>query len=114
MIITDFLTVGADIASPLNKSIGASTQPIMSAGAQLSFFKILKINGGVTGNANGFDIPLGISLSALGYYEIYVGTNDILTYLGMANNPEASFALCALRFNLPPKKPKPVQPTTTK
>ena len=104
---TRFLEIGADIAKPLNNPDGYNSQTIMSAGVQLNIFRMIKFNTGISGNTNiGWNIPLGITLSSSGFYDIYFATNDILTYLNKTKNPMLSMAICAFRINLPPKKIK--------
>lgn len=103
--LSRFFEAGADIAAPLNKTYGYNKQAIVSAGVQLNLFRILKLNTGISGNDYlGWNVPIGITLSAHGFYDIYIATNDILTYVNKTKNPMVSFAICAIRFNLPARK----------
>ena len=105
--LSRLLEIGADIAKPLNRTDDYNSQTIMSAGLQLNLFNTFKVNTGISGNQNiGWNVPLGITLSAHGFYDIYLATNDILTYLSKTRNPMVSFAICAIRINLPAKKNK--------
>jgi hypothetical protein len=108
--LTRFLEVGADIAKPLNNPYGYYSQTIMSAGLQLNLFKMFIVNTGISGNRNiGWNLPVGITISTHGFYDIYFATNDILTYVNKTKNPMFSFAVCAVRLNLPARKIRPLR-----
>ncbi len=99
--------VGADIVTPLNKINNYKDKTYMSLGAEFNFLGLFKVNTGVAGNPSiGWNVPLGITFSAAGFYDIYFATNDILTFMGNTKNPVLSFAVCALRLNLPPRRIK--------
>jgi len=94
----------ADIVTPLNDINGYTDKTFISAGIMLDFLGIFKINAGyVTNKKIGNNIPVGLTFSTKGIYEIYLATNDILTFINHTKNPMLSFAFCSFRLNIPRK-----------
>lgn len=105
MKVNKLIEVGADIAIPLNTVNGYKDNTLISVGGELNIFNFFKINTGISCNPKiGCNIPIGITFSGAGWYDIYIATNDILTFTSGTSNPSASVAFCGIRFNLPPKK----------
>ena len=99
------LSVGADVVTQLSDVYSNKGESIYSAGAEFNLFNVIKLNSGVSGNIDmGWNIPLGITLSTAGFYEIYLATNDVLTYFDRTRNPLLSFAVCAIRINISKKE----------
>ena len=99
--ISKMFEVGADMIVPLKEVNGYKDYTYYSAGFFLNVFSLLKLNAGVSGNTNtGWYIPAGLTISTKGMFEIYIATNDVLSYLNRQKNPIYSFTFCALRFNI--------------
>jgi hypothetical protein len=101
---TNNFEIGADMVTPINKVDGYKDYTYYSLGAQFDIIRILKLNAGVLYNAESYwHVPFGLTLSTRGYFDIYLATDDVLTYLNRNKYPVYSAALCVFRFNIPKK-----------
>lgn len=104
MKVARFLELGADVMVPLNNVPGYTNTKFYSIGGELNL-GLLKLSSGITGNSNlGWNMPVGVTLSLFSIIEIYAATDDILTFENRTKNPYLSFAVCALRINIPHSK----------
>ncbi len=95
------ILIGADAVMPMNNANGNLESTFFALGGEINLFGTAKLSTGVSGNKNyGFSIPMGFTLGTLGITEVYIATNDVLSYLGLSNHPQLSFAMAVLRINL--------------
>ncbi len=98
------LELCADIVTPLNEINGYKDKSFISLGVMLDLLGIFKINAAyVTNKQIGNNVPVGLTFSTKGFYEIYLATNDVLTFINQTKNPMLSFAFCSVRLNIPRK-----------
>ncbi len=95
------ILLGFDAVMPMNNANGNLQTTFLALGGEINLWGTAKLSTGISGNKNyGFAVPLGFTLGTLGITEFYVATNDILSYIGLSPNPQLSFAVGVLRFNL--------------
>lgn len=100
MKIGERINVGMDIVIPLNKTLYNIQSPYISIGGEFKVAEIFRVQTGFAGNKEiGWNVPLGITLGPLGFFEIGLATGDVLTYFAKTDNPNMSFALAVIRFN---------------
>jgi len=100
-VLDKYVTISADAVFPLNKVLGNLENPYYALAGQFTITKGVTVCLGFAGSGTyGFEMPLGFSLGLRNILVFYLGTSDILTYLGRQNNPNISVAMGLLRFNL--------------
>ncbi|HTF02454.1 MAG TPA: DUF5723 family protein [Bacteroidia bacterium] len=105
MKIGERINLGADIVVPLNKSLYNLSSPYFAIGAEFKIAEIFRVHTGFAGNPDfGWNVPLGITLGPLGFFEIGLATGDILTYFAKTDNPNLSLAVGVIRFNFKAKE----------
>lgn len=101
------IDLGADLVIPMNKTLYNLSNPYLAIGADIKIFEVLKLNAGISGSADlGWNVPMGITLGPLGFFEIGIATGDVLTFIDKSRNPNISVCMGFLRFNLANKKDK--------
>jgi hypothetical protein len=104
MTIGKRIDLGADVVLPLNNTIYNLSKPYIAMGADIKIFEVLKLNAGISGSGDlGWNVPMGITLGPLGFFEFGLATGDVLTYIDKSRNPNLSFCVGFLRFNIDPK-----------
>ncbi len=100
MKIGEHLNVGADVVVPLNQSLYNIQSPYIAIGGEFKIGEVLRFHAGFAGNKEiGWNVPAGITLGPLGFFELGLATGDVLTYFAKTDNPNLSFALGVIRFN---------------
>lgn len=95
------IETGADLVIPANNMNGNLDNAYLAIGGEIKIFDDFIINTGVSGNSNyGYSIPVGIKLPKFGIFEIYLATNDILTYFNSNKNPFISFTFGLIKITL--------------
>lgn len=100
MKLGERVNVGLDIVIPLNKSLYNIQSPYFAVGGEIKVAEIFRVHAGFAGNKEiGWNVPVGITLGPLGFFELGLATGDVLTYFAKTDNPNMSFALAVIRFN---------------
>jgi len=81
------LTLSSDFVAPLNQVYGNLLNPYYAVGAHLNLYRIIGFGAGfATEKDFGNLIPCGLFINVLYGFEVYVGTNDLLAYLGSSGH----------------------------
>jgi len=100
MKIGERLKVGADVVVPLTKTPANIESPYIAIGGEIKIAEIFRVRTGFAGNKEiGWNVPLGVTLGPIGFFEFSLATGDILTYFAKTDNPNMSFAVAVIRFN---------------
>jgi hypothetical protein len=100
MKVGERIQLGADVVVPLNKTSYNLASPYIAIGAEIKALDFLKFHAGVAGNQDiGWNVPAGITIGPIGFFEIGLASGDVLTYFAKSDNPNLSFALGVIRFN---------------
>jgi hypothetical protein len=100
MKIGERVNIGADVVIPLNKTSYNLASPYIALGGEVKILEFLKFHAGVAGNQDiGWNVPAGITIGPIGFFEIGLASGDVLTYFSKSDNPNLSFALGVIRFN---------------
>ncbi len=95
------LLLGVDAVFPVNGDNGNLENPFIAFGGELNLWGTAKLSSGISGNKNyGYAVPLGFTIGTIGITELYVATNDVLSFLNVSKSPKLSFAFAVLRFNI--------------
>lgn len=98
--LTKHFAFGADVVLPLKDVPGALKNPVVALGADVRFLGLVLSSGMSVGGNNGFNVPIGLTLSPLkGRYEAGIASRDILTFFN-ENGPTISGAFGFLRFKI--------------
>ena len=69
-------------------------------GGEVKIGSIVRVHAGFAGNQQiGWNVPMGVTLGPIGFFELGLATGDLLTYFAKSDNPNMSFALGVVRFN---------------
>lgn len=99
MKLGDNVNVGLDIVIPLNKTYNIES-PYYALGGEIKFGEIVRVHAGFAGNKEmGWNVPLGITLGPIGFFEIGLASGDVLTYFAKSENPNFALAMGVIRFN---------------
>ncbi len=94
------VNIGADIVIPLNKTAYNISSPYIAIGGEIKIGEVIRFHAGFAGNKDlGWNVPAGITLGPLGFFELGLASGDILTYFSKSDNPNMSFAVGVIRFN---------------
>lgn len=100
MMLGENVNVGMDIVIPLNKSYNIES-PYFAIGGEFKFGEIIRVHAGFAGNKElGWNVPAGLTLGPVGFFEFGLASGDLLTYFAKSDNPNLSFAVGVIRFNL--------------
>lgn len=100
MKVNDKIKIGVDVVMPLNKTLYNIQSPYVAVGGEVKLGSVIRVHAGFAGNKNiGWNVPVGLTLGPLGFFELGLATGDVLTYFAKTDNPNMSFALGVIRFN---------------
>lgn len=98
--LNEAVKVGADVVMPLNKTLYNIQSPYIALGGEVKLGSVVRIHAGFAGNKQiGWNVPVGLTLGPLGFFELGLATGDVLTYFAKTDNPNMSFAMGIIRFN---------------
>lgn len=98
--VNEKIRIGADVVLPLNSTLYNIQSPYLALGGELKLGSVIRIHAGFAGNKQiGWNVPVGLTLGPLGFFELGLATGDVLTYFAKSDNPNMSFALGVIRFN---------------
>ncbi len=99
MTIGENLNFGVDIVVPLKKKYNIES-PYLAIGAEYKFGEILRVHAGFAGNKElGWNVPCGVTLGPIGFFEFGLASGDVLTYFAKSENPNFALAVGVIRFN---------------
>lgn len=99
MTIGENLNIGLDVVVPLKKKYNIES-PYIALGGEYKFGDIIRVHAGFAGNSElGWNVPLGITIGPIGFFEIGLASGDVLTYFAKSTNPNFALALGVIRFN---------------
>lgn len=98
--VNDKIKIGADVVVPLNQTLYNIQSPYVAVGGEVKLGSVIRVHAGFAGNKNiGWNVPVGLTLGPLGFFELGLATGDVLTYFAKTDNPNMSFAMGVIRFN---------------
>lgn len=105
MKIGERLNIGADVVFPLNQTLYNLSSPYIAVGGEFKLAEWIRFNAGFSGNKElGWNVPAGLIIGPIGFFEFGLATGDVLTYVAKSDNPNLSFAMGIIRFNFNPKE----------
>lgn len=103
--IGEVAKLGFDVVMPINKTLYNIQSPYMAFGGEVKIGTVVRVHAGVAGNKDiGWNVPVGLTLGPLGFFELGLATGDVLTYFAKTDNPNMSFAMGVVRFNFGKKE----------
>jgi hypothetical protein len=98
--VNENVKVGADVVIPTNTALYNIQSPYIAVGGEVKIGSVIRVHAGFAGNKDiGWNVPLGVTLGPLGFFELGLASGDVLTYFAKTDNPNMSFALGVIRFN---------------
>lgn len=94
--VNKHILLSTDIVFPLNNVTGSLRSPYYSIAGQFTLSKFIGSIGLTYDPDYGLIIPFGI---VLGPTDIYLGTNDLFSFLGLTNSPNLSIVVGIFRLN---------------
>lgn len=108
MKVNENIKIGFDAVVPLNQTLYNIQSPYIAVGGEIKIGSVIRMHAGFAGNKEiGWNVPVGLTLGPLGFFELGLATGDVLTYFAKSDNPNMSFAMGVVRFNFGEKMEGP-------